>query len=96
MFNNLTLYTRDYTKPVEVKTKAHCAWQENVEKIMNKVNPSRIKEGYKAYSFATICGQLKRAGVNKSNIYAFIQECEKKENFGKYYSWRVKQKKGDI
>ena len=34
----------------------------------------------------------KRAGVNKSNIFAFIQECERANNFGKYYNWRVKQK----
>lgn len=34
----------------------------------------------------------KRAGVNKSNIFAFIQECERANNFGKYYNWKIKQK----
>lgn len=91
MFNNLTLYTRGYTKPVIVRTKAHCAWQENVDMIKDKLNKDREEAGYKPYSFATICGQLKRAGVNKSNIFAFIQECERANNFGKYYNWRVKK-----
>lgn len=94
MFNNLTLYTRDYTKPVEVKTKAHCAWQENVEKIMNTVNKSRAEakpKPFKPYSFGAICGQLTLIGVDSSNIFAFIQECERSNDFAWHYQTKVKQ-----
>lgn len=73
--------------------KARNVREEYIDKILEIVNPGRVEAGYSKYTFSRVAGQLKKIGVDKSNIYQFYQECERANNFGKFYHWRIKQDK---
>jgi hypothetical protein len=49
---------------------------ELLDRFLDRLNPSRIADGYKPYSASHVAGILSRAGVTTEGMFLFYQRCD--------------------
>lgn len=63
-----------------------------IDGFLEKLNPSRIENGYKPLRFALLSKMFSERRMDKHQIYAFYKDCERAKNFSSYFWWALKPK----
>ena len=58
--------------------------------FLDRLNPPRIKAGYKPYKPAYM--GMKLSHLNTQDLYFFLSECKHANNFSKYFHWALRVK----
>jgi len=73
-----------------VQATARCEREELIEKIADRLNEGRIKDGFKSLTYRDVALTLHSRQTHEVAI--LLKECERANHFGKYFWWAVRKK----
>lgn len=76
-----------YTTP---RSKARNAREELLEKFLERLNPGRVKAGYKAYTFPRLTKLVE--GKSVPELDKLYRECEEAKSFGALFNYKTKRR----
>lgn len=72
-----------------VQAKARCEREELIEKIADRLNESRIRDGFKPLTYRDVALTLHSRQTHEVNI--LFKECDRAKSFGKYFWWAIRR-----
>lgn len=84
--------TTDLSRFKVVKGNKGSNYSEQLDRFLDRINPSRVSAGYKPYSHSRFGKMLKDAGYKSDDLYALYQECNKARCFSSLLHYKLKNK----